>query len=547
MTAEPEQHPFEATTAEAGASGKAERWLRVAARIRRLGAPVRSALVPGITKLVIALPFLAVGVVGASLPYDALQPYGAVLISAAVAVALFAVNFSFVVFNLAPYRALVSGASSRHLAACAAALCASFLPLVGLLFSQGLALRTAAAILPLLAGSSLLLVRLAQHEAEPDGLLHRALNPKALRRFGMAFVQDAKDRQEELDSLDPEPPGAPDRVGPPMHEIFLTPAAAPQARDPFATLVAIARMALELGDIATFDRVVSRALAATEGIRAAAGLLPGEVEEQIGLRSHGVSSVSRLGRLAILSEDPDEPGSRFVERCLERLAARAHETPVDAFELDVLALASGTAAELIDKGNNGPSVLVMTYARRICERAIETVDDPMDRHRLAAYPSTVKLLGQRAVSVRDTDGMYRALEALGWLGCAAVRKDSEDVALTAINGIVQLGREARAEGLECFWSRCALTPYQHALERLDWVVSWVMRRERPEGWLQSLSTAYSRLTGQAIVLSCKPGTDGDGLDVKRLGKPHHESFWHNGGSRQIDYSDPTMLKELMLH
>ena len=83
---------------------------------------------------------------------------------------------------------------------------------------------------------------------------------------------------------------------------------------------------------------------------------------------------------------------------------------------------------------------------------------------LTAYVVAPKVLGLAAIDIGRTEFMYRCLDALGWLGCSALQSNNVTIGIECLQGLIQLGRKARAEKLACFWDSCGLSPYDHALE-----------------------------------------------------------------------------------
>lgn len=130
-----------------------------------------------------------------------------------------------------------------------------------------------------------------------------------------------------------------------------------------------------------------------------------------------------------------------------------------------------------------------------------------------------------------------------------MRFDGSETGRRAARGLVQLGRLARHHKLECHWARCPLTPYQHAVERLTWIATWIPRASHQEQWLESLGVAFARLEGYERELRVMDETDGRTrveLVVGEEKKPHKESFFADGGQRTLDYSDESMLKDQVL-
>lgn len=79
---------------------------------------------------------------------EALAP---ALVAIAMALAIFAVNFSFVAFQLAPYRQLRGGPSKRHVAAGVALISVALTPLFGTACSTTTTGQIAVIVTPMLA------------------------------------------------------------------------------------------------------------------------------------------------------------------------------------------------------------------------------------------------------------------------------------------------------------------------------------------------------------------------------------------------------------
>jgi hypothetical protein len=168
---------------------------------------------------------------------------------------------------------------------------------------------------------------------------------------------------------------------------------------------------------------------------------------------------------------------------------------------------------------------------------------------LNSYPAQIHGLGHRAVEARDTDFLYRCLEAIAWIGCAAVRQDDRAVCATCLQALAQLGREARAGQLECFWRNCLLTPFDHADERIGWVASWlhVVPAAQRGAWCALVAEAFARLHGCRYEVSLEKDGEDDRLKITYDPSISHKaSIDDNGRLRTIDYSDPAVLKELDL-
>jgi hypothetical protein len=107
-----------------------------------------------------------------------------------------------------------------------------------------------------------------------------------------------------------------------------------------------------------------------------------------------------------------------------------------------------------------------------------------------------------------------------------------------------MGRYARRDKLEYFWDRCALTPWDHAEERLSWMMSWVVKKDSDrETWLKLFSEAYSRLRGFVTEIALKEKS----FTIQESKSPHAWTVSDNRATGTIDYSDFSVVKEFALY
>jgi hypothetical protein len=150
-----------------------------------------------------------------------LRPCRPGLLAAALAVALFAVSLSFVIFQLSPYRSLIPGASGRYVASAIAVLAMALGPVVALTSSPNASAHVSIAVLPALLLSSVLLVGLAQRGALADVLLSRLVSKLAVRARCFALVRPLREAEAELRAIaESSRDIGGRRIPPPMHEIF---------------------------------------------------------------------------------------------------------------------------------------------------------------------------------------------------------------------------------------------------------------------------------------------------------------------------------------
>lgn len=524
--------------------------MKLAAPISQLGG--RSSRSPGPTGVgPAAVACAALGVAAAVwAPPTALLPYRTVLLGSGVAVALLAVGFSFVVIGLAPYRSIAADVPVRQRRAAAATLLIALLPLAALLRSPLASARAGAAGLGLLLGAALLLLHAAAQHASPAQLIRSRVSAAALEEFlGRLAVRV----EDELGEVDPREAAASRESPLSMHDVPLRVAARPRVDDPFEFLVQLCVAAMACSDTQTYRLAVDRALGAATAVsenKVGPGSGRGRHEVHAALRRHALAAVSRIEHATTASSASDVFAEHFVHAGLDRLRRAARDrAQTRELPLQVAALVSGTARVLLRRGARNAPLAALLTARRVTEQGIADLPpSSLENMHLDAYPDLIKGLGQQAVAAQDTAFLYRCVEALAWIAGTAIEGRSDRAALSAIQGLVQLGREARAAGLECFDPGCSLTPIEHVEERLDWVLGWATDVDEParHEWLQTLGNAASRLGGRRVVLDLDESGSDPAIRVYRSGQAHTESFERNGQTRTVDYSDQGFTKDLRL-
>lgn len=213
-----------------------------------------------------------------------------------------------------------------------------------------------------------------------------------------------------------------------------------------------------------------------------------------------------------------------------------------------------------ESGSKSEIRLPIIVARQIVQKGMDSPpqapegqDQPIEitefHWRLPSLTNCIKNLASFAINKGDTEFLYRCLDGFGWLGCSAVKCRETEVVTSCLRALTQLGREVRAKELECFWDRCPVRPEDHAVERIDWIVTWIS--QMPEDQRQEMvglaECAYSRFYGKEITLEFTKRPDGKISITKQFSKEKHiEGYSMNAGARDVDYSDFTFLKDLEL-
>jgi hypothetical protein len=196
--------------------------------------------------------------------------------------------------------------------------------------------------------------------------------------------------------------------------------------------------------------------------------------------------------------------------------------------------AEASAAGLV---REGPTVEASIYNKR---------PELMSDLSLAAIIALVKEAGIKAIAVRNTDFLYRCLDVLSYTGCSAIEKNLYFLTKECARGLCYLGRVAKHSGIECYWDKCALTPYEHALEKLEPIVRCA--RKIPAAartrWIEMLQEVEARLYGYDVTIEIEEDEKTRATIRIDRQSPHRAHFILEGGSRTLDFSDFSMLKDV---
>jgi hypothetical protein len=201
----------------------------------------------------------------------------------------------------------------------------------------------------------------------------------------------------------------------------------------------------------------------------------------------------------------------------------------------------------LTRGNRDAAMVPVVISRELAQRGLSKPDanDMLFFSRLCVYVDVLKDLGIQSVAEKNSDFLYRCLDAVTWFGCSTIKADNVELGKSCIQAIVQMGRYARRDQLECFWDSCGITPWDHAKERLTWMMTWVLTLAESdrERWIELFSEAFSRLAGFTVEVELK----GNSYTIKESSTPHTQTFLVNQISRTIDYSNVALVKEFTLY
>lgn len=254
--------------------------------------------------------------------------------------------------------------------------------------------------------------------------------------------------------------------------------------------------------------------------------------------------------------------------CVELTSPSSLKEFSDALPMSIMKMLEAICREALEAGKDYDALKALnamhTFTGVAAVEARSMKEDYLVSFSVAAPIWMIKRVGSYAITGGDVETLYRCLESLEWLGCSlaahcALPEHNEDEPLKAcISSLVQLGREARNQKLQCFWDRCILPPHIHAEEKLGAILNLLEQIPVSSGeekfyLQQTISEAYGRLRGYECRIEPNPKsnpkfwikdeTDEHGKKVPMIAS----MVGGKGYDWQIDYSDVSELKEYTLH
>jgi hypothetical protein len=473
------------------------------------------------------------------------------LLTMTVTFAVFAVNFSFLEYQFSPYRALFRGIEWTHVASAIAVLVLALVPIGAALLGRAPG-KVAAFVLPLVAFSSIILALIARRCADPVRRIRTLVSEKQFLKFrkrlgAAAFLELQHAKDLKLSSVHVTPLHEWDYKMPPAIDFF----------DPFESILALASAAATNGDSQVFDKAVEATVRLVEMSLEKKPLLlddGSEADYQVHgiIQEHGRDRLLQLIRTALETDKTE----RFTKGLGAILAKRLREEAAVArlnseFARGLMKCLAYLGEETYKRGWNTTAMRTLIVARECAEKGISTPpkeEDILFDHGLTLYSSVMYQLAEAAVDKKDAEFLYRCMETLGFLGCSAVRAHKRELGTACLQALIQISRKSRYLKLECFWTRCGMLPWQHARERVQWMLTWVARLpiEQQRSWLETFSEAYSRIEGRtrSITLTTKDGKPF--FQIKQSDEPHTVTYMDEA-TVTYDYSDESMLRDLQLY
>ena len=338
----------------------------------------------------------------------------------------------------------------------------------------------------------------------------------------------------------------------PLHEFSRRTPPPSELADPYAFAASILAIAIERSDVYVLDHVLRMLLEACDYAEGYRDLNDHKLEHPVDaiVRQYTVSVLDQIARRVRNQDRSTASCTKFLDVAGDYIR-RASALGGQGNELrrSVLEMMTATSEHLLNEGLRDEALTTIVVAREAVQKGLDSPNTGQDFFfdTLTAYVVAPKVLGLAAIDIGRTEFMYRCLDALGWLGCSALQLNNVTIGIECLQGLIQLGRKARAEKLACFWDSCGLSPYDHALERVEWMLSWVFKLspEEKERWLRVFGEAISRLKGRTTTVTLD--SDKPEYTLHESKEPYKISIMDGRRSAEIDFSDPNCLKEFRLY
>jgi hypothetical protein len=322
-------------------------------------------------------------------------------------------------------------------------------------------------------------------------------------------------------------------------------------------MLALAGAAATNGDGQVFDMAVDAAVrlvssATREEVPALANGAKVDYKIKSIIVGHAQDKLVQLVRMT-LEIDKTDRYSRSVGDILGgylRVEA-ANARQVEEFGRILTSTLSFLAVETLKRGWRTSAMRALVIARECANKGLEkspAAEPMLFFSALVRYPLLAQSLAECAMDQKNTDFLYRCMDMLGYLGCAAVKANKLELGRQCVQSLVQIARKSRFLKLECFWARCGMLPWQHARERVWWMVTWVARSQvgSQNAWLESFSEAYSRISGSTITIALNLEGDRPTFTLGDSKTPHKITYCDTD-TVTYDFSDESMLRDLQLY
>lgn len=504
-----------------------------------------------IKKVFVIAPFIIVAVIFTCLPlgeHSRIFNYEHILFQACINIAIFAINFSFIQYQFSPYRTLLKNISAGHIWAGIFILVLALVPLIGMiLFDETSSIKIMLFVLPVEMGLGICLCLFVDYLTSPYTFLKRQVKAKRLDQYFLEYVPKIKRCLEDDIKLDlSKPHELPD------FEWGINPLPEMKEEDPFELMTSLGITSIKNNDLIVFEKTIRTLIEALNYIDSKKIELNDDYKWKVKriLITVSYSSIRRLVDSVLKQENNEYFANRLVRifsEVVKMEASKGNQTEnmVENYVGEI----EGITLKLLEDENSSTVILALTMAHQSALRGLDVPDekDPTFKWNISYLVNVIKHIGQKAIKKNKSNVLYHCFDALGWLGCSAVKQKHIDMTKSILQSMVQLGREVRQSNMECFWSRCAVMPYDHLIQRVEWMATWVCSVEDDlEKWKRVFSTAYSRLNG--VECTVEVDKKNKKFELTYTKKPHKELHMsHEGSSREVDYSNFAMLKDLVIY
>ena len=390
-----------------------------------------------------------------------------------ITIAVFAINFSFVEYQLFPYRALLRTAPSSQVFLSAVILLATLF-VFGIVTGNVVSPVAALTFLPLVGCAGLLLGKIARYEGSPSTMLEKEASEVPLRVFLRRYVSLVEERQQEFQDLGIEE--WPLLGGWHQQLLFLSPSVkireSSDLRDPFHFLVNLGIVAIENHDIHIFEQVVEQALESLDMIeldypsQQAQQVNKEFIEPRTRMRLVEIvrSTVLNLSLATIRRAESDLFATQFMNICAEYILRETDKIvsasdakngslmkfwsgPGVGFIMSLMDGMSTIVEDLLSHGNDQASLIPIFVALNAADKGAGMRGMP-ERGWSLSFTDFVKVRGKAAIELHEAEYVYQCLNTLQKLSVAALQAQNYYFSDASLQGIVQLGRESRATGLQ---------------------------------------------------------------------------------------------------
>lgn len=499
-------------------------------------------------KILLLLPFLIISIIAFyRIDVKSLEVYNTSFISIALTIATFSISFAFLQYQFSPYKALLKSISKRQLLFSYIAITIALLPLFALFINSHSVPKISLFAIPILAYFSILLLLIAIEESNPAFLLNRITNKKRYKSFLTNFKTEFESFVEIQSTLNFSRPDEQ-----PMHDFGEANFQITHLKnDPFIFINNALEISINNADIETFEKFIQvffKLLKETSQYE-----IYKTSEVRFRLRNHLNTSFSRIAYSTSKLTENKIYHNRFLDITGTYLKQEALiQQQVNDVNQKIISSLTQFAVSIL-KTNSDSALYITSLFRQLAQKGIYDnagkKDTNMFNHYLSTFPLQIKVIGQEAIKIKDSDFLFRCLEELGFLGCTSIKQNHYQVGIECLQSLVQLGREARSNELQCFWRHCMLEAIDHAEQRIWWMLSWVPQLDDKsvDSWIESFETAYSRLNGFKKKISKMTRDDRKGFEFVNSKEPYIEYYSEEHYSRAIDYSDFKQTKEFKLH